>query len=116
MNRMDASGVSHSVYSFIKYSVITGISLSVIVLTITSFLVHDTYWIQKHPKIFTSEALVMALLTSIPVLYISYMREGAIISTIQEFTILFLKIIFLHVTFQLSGVYSVLFPKSAAPK
>jgi len=112
---MDASGISHTVYSFIKYGVISLLSLSAIILIATSILVRDTYWIQKNPKFFLSETLIMGYLTAFPILYISYTRGGTISKTVQDFIILFLKIIFIHITFQLSGVYSVLFPKSAPP-
>ena len=112
---MDASGISHTVYSVIKYSVITGISLSFLVLTISSMIVHDMYWIKKNPKVFLSETMIMGILTAFPVIYISYVRGGTITKTVQDFILLFLKIVFIHVGFQLSGVYSVLFPKSASP-
>jgi hypothetical protein len=107
------NNISDSIYQFIKYAVILGISLSFIVLTATSVLVHDTGYITKHPKFFLSETLMMGLLTSIPVLYISFLRNGNKKETAQEFGLLFFKIVFLHITFQLSGIYSVLFPESA---
>jgi hypothetical protein len=113
MAQIIASTVSDSVYHFIKYAVILGISLSFIILTATSVLVHDTGYIIKHPKFFLSETLIMGLLTCIPILYISFLRNGNKKETAQEFAILFFKIIFLHITFQLSGIYSVLFPESA---
>jgi uncharacterized membrane protein YozB (DUF420 family) len=105
--------ISDLVYKIIKYAVIFGISLSFIVLTATSILVRDTGYITKHPRYFLSETLIMGLLTCIPVLYISFLRGGNKKETAQEFGLLFFKIIFLHITFQLSGIYSVLFPDSA---
>jgi hypothetical protein len=113
MAQVTVSTVSDSVYHFIKYAVILGISLSFIVLTATSVLVHDTGYITKHPKFFLSETLMMGILTCIPVLYISFLRNGNKKETAQEFGLLFFKIVFLHITFQLSGIYSVLFPESA---
>jgi hypothetical protein len=115
---MDISGIEDipkTVYHFIKYALIFGISISFLVLFATSILVHDVYWIKKNPKFFVSEALVMGFLTAIPVIYISYIRGGAVKSTLQEFGLLFAKIVLIHIGFQLSGVYSALFPKSAAP-
>ena len=106
-------GIHDTVYKVIKYSILFGISVSFIVLTITSALVRDTYWITKNPKFFVLEGLLMGLLTAIPVLYISHMRGGEVSSSMQGFILLFLKIVFIHVGFQLSGVYSVLFPESA---
>ena len=105
--------IATTVYHVIKYGIITGISLSAIILIIGSILVHDTYYIKNDPKFFISEMLIMGILTSLPILYISYLRGGAIKTTIQEFSLLFIKIVLIHLGFQLSGVYSVLFPKSS---
>ena len=113
MTQLTVSNISDSVYRYIKYAVIIGISLSFIVMTITSVLVRDTGYIIKHPRYFLSETLIMGFLTCIPVLYISFLRNGNKKETAQEFGLLFFKIIFLHITFQLSGIYSVLFPESA---
>jgi hypothetical protein len=105
--------ISDSVYKVIKYGVILGISLSFIVLFIGSILVHDTYYITKHPKFFISETVIMGILTAAPVIYINYLRGGEKTDTIHQFVVLFLKIAVLHIGFQLSGVYSVIFPKSS---
>ncbi len=112
----DIEDIPQTVYNIIKYGIIAGISLSFLILAVTSAVVHDTYWIQKNPKFFISEALVMGVLTAIPVLYISYMRGDTLKSNVNEFGLLFAKIVILHVGFQLSGVYSILFPKSAPLK
>ncbi len=105
--------ISDSVYKLIKYGVIVGLSLSFLVLLIGSFLVHDTYYIKKHPKFFVSETIIMGILTAAPIIYISYLRGGEKTETIYQFSVLFLKIALLHIGFQLSGIYSVLFPKSS---
>ena len=109
---MPSSDVAKTVYHVIKYGIIIGISLSIVILIGGSILVHDTYYITKNPKFFVSETLLMGLLTALPVIYISYLRGVPIANTTMEFTLFFIKIVFLHVTFQLSGVYSVLFPMS----
>ena len=114
LSSKDINDIPATVYKVLKYSILFGVSISFLVLTVTSLLVRDTYWITKNPKFFVSEALIMGLLTSIPVLYISYIRDSESSST-KGFVLLFLKIVFIHVGFQLSGVYSVLFPESAAP-
>lgn len=109
---MIAPDIAESVYKVIKYGIIFGLSLSLIVLIGGSVLVHDTYYILKNPKFFISETLVMGILTGLPVLYISWLRKAPVAKSLQDFLLLFIKIVIIHVGFQLSGVYSVLFPKS----
>jgi hypothetical protein len=92
------------------------LSIGFLVLFVTSAIVRDTYWIEKNPSIFIKETALMAVLTTLPILYISYQRGGTVKETFLESLLLFSKIALLHVTFQLSGVYSVLFPKSANPE
>ena len=100
------------VYKLIKYFILFGIAMSLIILVGGSVLVRDTYYIEKNPKFFISETLVMGLLSSIPIIYISVLRKAPLGKSIRDFFILFCKVAFIHVGFQLSGVYSVLFPKS----
>jgi hypothetical protein len=105
--------VSTEVYKFIKYSMFVGIAFGFTILFISSILVHDTAYIKKNPKFFLGETLFMGVLTTIPVILISYLR-GASKSEIENGSgLIFLKIVLLHIGFQLSGVYSVIFPKSA---
>ena len=106
--------IAHQVYQVIKYGVLIGVVLSFVILVVGSALVHDTTYITKNPKFFLSETLLMGILTSLPVMYISYLRGSPHANTIRDFWIIFLKIVFLHVGFQLSGVYSVLFPASSS--
>jgi hypothetical protein len=106
--------IAHTVYQVIKYGVLLGVAVSFFVLFVGSVLVHDTAYITKNPKFFLSETLVMGILTSLPVIYISYLRGSPQVNTIRDFALVFLKIVFLHVGFQLSGVYSVLFPASSS--
>ena len=110
---MASPDIATSVYHVIKYGIITGIVISMIILIGGSVLVHDTYYITKNPKFFISETLLMGILTSLPVIYISYLRGGPSAKTAMEFALLFSKIVFIHIGFQLSGVYSVLFPTSS---
>ena len=56
-----------TVYNTIKYGIILGLSVSILVLIAGSILVHDTDYIVKHPKFFISETLIMGILTSIPI-------------------------------------------------
>lgn len=105
--------ISQLVYKVIKYGILSGLGVSFLVLIIGSILVHDTYYMKQNPKFFISETLIMGFLTALPIVYISYLRGGTKTQTIQEFILLFLKIAMIHLGFQLSGVYSVLFPESS---
>jgi len=104
--------ISSTVYNFIKYAMIIGITFAFIVLLISSLLVHDTAYIQKNPKFFLGETLFMGVLTTIPIMLICYLRGASKNETINGSGLFFLKIVLLHIGFQLSGVYSVIFPKS----
>jgi hypothetical protein len=112
--RMDAiEDISSGVYRFIKYSILIGMTIGFITLFISSILVHDIAYIQKHPKFFLGETLFMGILTTIPVVLICYLRGVDKKGIIIDSGLIFLKMILLHIGFQLSGVYSVIFPKSA---
>jgi hypothetical protein len=113
---MDTQNIPELVYNVIKYGILLALSIGFAVLFVTSALVRDTYWIEKNPMIFGKELLIMSFLTALPILYISYHRGGELKDTAVEFGLLFVKIALLHVTFQLSGVYSVLFPQSGNPE
>jgi hypothetical protein len=108
-----SDSLSESVYLFIKYSMLIGITFGFTVLLVCSILVHDTNYITKNPKFFVSETLLMAILTTIPVAYLSYLRGGNKNEIINGSGLIFLKIILLHIGFQLTGIYSILFPNSA---
>ena len=111
--RMDViEDVSIGVYKFIKYAMLIGIAFGFTTLLIASILVHDTAYIQKNPKFFLGETLFMSVLTTLPVMLICYLRGASKKETINGSGLFFLKIVLLHIGFQLSGVYSVIFPKS----
>jgi hypothetical protein len=97
------------VYNVIKYGIIIGIFISLIVLVIGSVLVHDTTYIEKNPKFFISETFIMGILTTVPILYITYLRGGKKENTLSGILLFFMKIVLIHIGFQLSGVYTVLF-------
>jgi hypothetical protein len=109
---LPAMDLPATVYAYIKYSIVIGVTYGAFLLLAGSVLVNDSGYITRHPRFFLSETLVMGLLSSIPILYISYLRQGPLITTAVEFLVFFFKIAMIHVGFQLSGVYSVLFPKS----
>lgn len=104
--------IPKTVYNVIKYGIIIGIFISLLILIVGSVLVHDTYYITKHPKFFISETLIMGILTSIPIIFISQLRGAPIAKSMIEFSVFFVKIAIIHIGFQLSGVYSVLFPET----
>jgi hypothetical protein len=110
---MDLNYISDNAYYIIKYGILFILSIGFIVLIVTSMLVHDTHWIFENPRFFAVETLLMGFLTAIPIVFISYMRDGDPYTRMRDFFILFFKIVFIHITFQLSGVYSVLFPNSS---
>lgn len=104
------------VYNVLKYLILIGIVISFGVIGITSVLVRDTYYITKHPKFFTTEMLMFGVLTAIPIAYLSYMRGATSRRKIfYDSMLFFIKVVILHLGFQLSGIYSVLFPESAPP-
>ena len=99
-------------YNIIKYSILFGIVVGFSMLFIASALVHDIAYIQKNPKFFLGETLIMGVLTTIPIMVICYLRGASKNETINSSGLFFLKIVLIHIGFQLSGVYSVIFPKS----
>jgi len=98
------------VYHFLKFSIVVGLVISFLFLTIGSILVADTAYIQNHPKNFMVETLLMGFLTAIPVSYLSYMRGTTSYKKIfTDGGIFFVKIVLLHIGFQLSGIYTAVF-------
>ena len=104
--------LTDNVYKIIKYGLIFLLSIGFLVLAACSVLVHDTYWIDKNPRIFASETLLMGFLSALPILYLSYVRDYPVVDSLPEFFFFFVKVALIHIGFQLSGVYSILFPKS----
>ena len=111
---MASKNLTEAVYTFLKYAILAGIVVGFGCLAVCSALVFDTAYIQKNPKTFLSETLIMGVLTAIPIGYLTYVRGTTSVKRIfSDSSLIFLKIVLLHVGFQLSGVYSVLFPASA---
>jgi hypothetical protein len=104
------------VYTVLKYLILGGIVVGFGVLTITSLLIRDTYYIKEHPKFFLTETFMFGILTALPIAYLSYVRGATNKRKIfYDSMLFFIKVVFLHIGFQLSGIYSVLFPTSAPP-
>lgn len=112
MNGVD----NQKVYDVMKYLILAGVVVGFGSLAIASALVLDTYYITKHPKFFATETLMFGILTAIPIAYLSYMRGATSNKKVfRDSMLFFVKVVLLHLGFQLSGIYSVLFPSSAPP-
>ena len=103
--------VSEYSYKIVKNFTIVGSVIGFTILLICSLIVRDTTYIKHHPKFFASETFIMAILTTLPIVYLSILRGANKQETLKGSALIFLKIVLLHIGFQLSGIYSVLFPK-----
>ena len=104
------SNINQQVYKFLKYAIIVGLVISFLCLAIGSALVADTTYIEQHPRNFLVETLLMGFLTSVPIAYLSYMRGATSYSKIfSDSSLFFIKIVLIHIGFQLSGVYTAVF-------
>lgn len=107
-----SSKYNTAVYNFIKYATIVGLILAFTSLAVGSVIVFDDAFIVKNPQKFFIETLILGLFTSLPIAYLSYNRGSTKYSQIvRDSSLFFLKIVLLHLGFQLSGIYSVLFPQ-----
>jgi hypothetical protein len=106
---MNKDVVSTHVFNLIKYLIILGLAIGLFVLIGTSMLIMDTKYIERKPAHFLQELLIVGGLTALPVIYLGWMRRGQNIKDYYGFLILFLKITLIHLCFQLSGVYTILF-------
>jgi hypothetical protein len=104
--------VSDYSYKIVKNFTIIGIVIGFSILLVFSVLVHDVHYMKNHPRFFISETLIMAILTTLPIVYLSLLRGANKNETIKGSALIFLKIVLLHIGFQMSGIYSVVFPNS----
>jgi len=112
---MASQHLTDAVYNFLKYAILAGIVVGFSSLAVCSALIFDTAYIQKNPKQFLAETMIMGVFAAIPIAYVCYVRETTSAKKIlSDSSLIFLKIVMLHVGFQLSGIYSVVFPASAA--
>jgi hypothetical protein len=107
------TSVSDISYKIMKNFTLIGIVIGFGILFVFSILVHDVDYMKNHPRFFISETLIMAILTTLPIVYLSILRGANKQETMNGSALIFLKIVLLHIGFQMSGIYSVLFPKSA---
>lgn len=96
-------------YDLVKYSLLTIIGGSVVVLIVLSALVRDVAFIKRFPKWFAAELVIMGILGAVPLLFVCYSRGSVVSSSLIEFAILVLKFSILHVGLQISGVYTHMF-------
>jgi hypothetical protein len=108
---MDLKAIATQV---IEYGITFGLVTSTIFLIVCSLIVQDTAYIRRDPKFFVAETLTMGVLSSLPIILIAHLRGHDIAESATSAVTLCLHVAFVHVGFQLSGIYSELFPKSAA--
>jgi TRAP-type mannitol/chloroaromatic compound transport system substrate-binding protein len=115
-SRVNMSKYDKEVFTALKYFILFGVIAGFAALGIASVIMFDTYYIEKNPKFFLTETLLFGIMTAIPIAYLSYMRGSTSYKKIfQDAMIFFVKIVLMHLGFQLSGIYSVFFPASANP-
>jgi len=101
--------LSTNVYHIVKNAILVGAVFGFLLLTVTSLLVRDVAFIEANPMFFLNETIVVALLSSVPIIYIAWIRRGINAHDYGKFFILFIKIALVHIGFQISGIYSILF-------
>ena len=101
--------LSTRVYYIVKTAILIGVVVGFLLLSITSFLVRDVGFIESNPMQFLNETIIVSLLSSLPVIYIAWIRRGINAGDYNKFFILFIKIALVHIGFQISGIYSILF-------
>jgi len=99
-------------YDIVKWGLIIGVGAGLAILIIGSIVIRDFDFIKKCPTKFFTETLLFGFFVAIPMIYIGKTRQADTKQTIIEFFTIFLKIVALHVTLQMSGIYSQLYCKS----
>jgi hypothetical protein len=99
-------------YDILKWALIIGVSIAIAILVIGSLVIRDFDFIKKCPTKFFTETLLFGLFIGIPIIFIGKMRQAETKQTVLEFFMVFLKVVALHITLQMSGVYSQLYCKS----
>ena len=83
-----------------------------LIFTISSIIVRDTAYATKYPWKFTVETLLMAFVATFPFMFIIWSRTGTIgVHNVLEYVLLIIKFAGLHLLFQFSGIYTLLFPQ-----
>jgi len=106
--------MNETIYGFIYWGTIAVVVGSIIVLSITAFIVRDLKFIQENFWVFFVETLIIGFLMGAIILVMGYLRDLPYETQKVVFVTLAIKIMILHVLFQISGVYSVGF-KTTSP-
>ena len=88
--------------------------VSVMVLfAITAAIVRDGSFPEGHPVKFSLETLMLSFIATIPFMYIIWSRTGSLgVSNLVDYIVLIIHFAGIHILFQYSGVYSLLFGRS----
>lgn len=100
--------VKRYVYYTGTISLVIYLVISLFTLCIASFIVKDIDFPKKYPVKFIIETLLMAFIATFPFAYVYWSRRG-ILMTPLEWSVLILKFTTLHLFFQFSGFYAMLF-------
>jgi hypothetical protein len=99
-------------YDIMKWIFIIGIIGGLFLLIIGSIVIRDIGFVKKAPTKFMFETILFGFFTAIPLIYLGTVRKDYTTKGLEEFFILFAKIVGLHVTLQMSGMYSQIYSKS----
>lgn len=99
-------GTLELLYEFVKYSTLTIVLGSILILSIISFYVKDFDFASKKPSWFVAETLVTGLVGALPVLIIGYSRNESVHAMGIKYVLLALNCGILHVLLNFSGVYA----------
>ena len=101
------------VYDLSTYSLLVFLVCAFVTLSVASIIVRDVTFPKKHPIKFTIETLLMAFVATIPFMFIVWSRTGSLgVSDLTDFIVLIIKFTGLHILFQFSGIYTLLFKTS----
>jgi hypothetical protein len=104
------------IFDLIYWGTLIVIIGSILVLSITAFIVRDVKHIKEHPIQFLVETGIIGFLMGAIILVMGYLRNIPWEQQKILFFTLAMKIIILHVLFELSGVYTVGFASPATIK
>lgn len=93
----------------VREGITWGTIIGVILLIIGSLAVRDVEYIKKMPGTFIGEGVMLAFFATIPLLLIGYNRYALSKEKATQFFVVFAAIAAIHIGFQLSGVYSIIY-------
>jgi hypothetical protein len=94
----------------IKWSIISGLIVTLVVLVLLSLMIRETDYIRQNPGAFCVEWFSMSIVTAIPFIGLCILRNGNVSkstmsTTMEEYAVLVVKFGFIHFLFQTSGIY-----------